>query len=152
MAQTKNKTKQYETIFYNKKPYKQQTSYGQYIYILLIIDIMLVNINSTSLNYFDTSIPLIKFYPNTLHYPVIWLNHISLSYRSISPHITTLHLTSLYFTSHHYTTPHITTLHLTSLHFTSHRYNSTHITTLHLTSLRFTSHHYTSPHFTSLHF
>ena len=34
----------------------------------------------------------------SLHYPLIWLNPILISYRSISPLITTLHLTSLHST------------------------------------------------------
>jgi len=36
-----------------------------------------------------------KLHPTTLHYPLIWLNPIQISYCSTSPRITTLHLTSL---------------------------------------------------------
>jgi len=46
----------------------------------------------------DTSLSLIRLHPTTLHYPLIWLNPFYISYRSISPHITTLHLTSLHCT------------------------------------------------------
>jgi len=59
-------------------------------------------LHSTSI--VDTSLLLILLHP-TLHYPLIWLNPIQISYRSILPQITTLHLTSLNFTSLHYTSP-----------------------------------------------
>jgi hypothetical protein len=39
-----------------------------------------------------------KLPPTILHFPLIWLNPIQFSYRSISPHITTLHPTSHFFT------------------------------------------------------
>jgi len=44
------------------------------------------NFTSSQLNFTQLFIP---------HYPLIWLNPIPISYRSISPHITTLHLTTI---------------------------------------------------------
>ena len=53
-----------------------------------------------------------KLHPTTLRYPLIWLNPISISYRSISPHITTLHLTSLHCTFRRFS-PHFYSFHFT---------------------------------------
>jgi len=55
------------------------------MFILIMIDTLLLR---PSLNF-------TTLHPTILHYPLIWLKSISISYRSISPHITTLHLTSL---------------------------------------------------------
>jgi len=52
--------------------------------------------NSTSLHLSTLHFLSFKLHPTTLHYPLIWLNPIYISCRSISPHITTLHLTSLH--------------------------------------------------------
>jgi hypothetical protein len=69
--------------------------------LLLRPSLHFTTIHSTTLH--STSIHLstlhflsFKLHPTTLHNPLIWLNPISISYRSISPRITTLHLTSLY--------------------------------------------------------
>jgi len=53
-------------------------------------------LHSTSLQLSTLHFLSFKLHPTTLHYPLIWLNPISISYRSISPQITTLHLTSLH--------------------------------------------------------
>jgi hypothetical protein len=50
--------------------------------------------------------------PTTLHFPLIWLNPISISYCSISPHISALHLTSLLCTFRRFSS------HIFSFHFT----------------------------------
>ena len=47
-----------------------------------------------------------------LHYSLIWLNPISISYRSISPHITTFHLISLHCTFRRFS-PHFYSFHFT---------------------------------------
>jgi len=54
-----------------------------------------------------------KPHPTTLHYPLILLNPISISYRSTSPHIT----------SSHFTTLHLTSLHCTFTRFSPHFYS-----------------------------
>ena len=48
-------------------------------------------LHSTSLNLSSLHFLSFKLHPTTLHYPFIWLNPISVSYRSISPHFTSLH-------------------------------------------------------------
>jgi hypothetical protein len=48
----------------------------------------------------------------TLHYPLIWLYPTEISYRSISPRITTFHLTSLHSTNRRFS-PHVYSLHFT---------------------------------------
>ena len=50
--------------------------------------------NATSLHLSTLHFLSFKLHLATLHYILIWLNPIEISYRSISPHITTLHLTS----------------------------------------------------------
>ena len=55
-------------------------------------------LRSTSLHLSTLQFFPFKLHPTTLHYLLIWLNPISISYRSISPHITTLQLTSLHCT------------------------------------------------------
>jgi len=54
----------------------------------------------------------IQLHFTTLHYPLIWLNSIQISYRSISPHITTLRLKSLYCTFRRFS-PHFYSFHFT---------------------------------------
>ena len=82
----------------------QQNSYDVYIYIyiylLIMLDTLLLRppLHSTSLHLSILQFFQFKLYPITLHYPLIWLKPIYISYRSISPHITTLHLTSLHCT------------------------------------------------------
>jgi hypothetical protein len=48
-------------------------------------------LNSTSLNLLALHFLSFKLHQTTLHYPLIWLNPIQISYRSISPHFTSLH-------------------------------------------------------------
>jgi hypothetical protein len=43
-----------------------------------------------------------RLHTTTIHYPLIWLNPIQISYRSMSPHITTLHRTFRRFSLHFY--------------------------------------------------
>jgi len=52
-------------------------------------------LHSTSLHFSTLHFLQFKLHPATLHNLLIWLNSISISYRSISPHITTLHFTAL---------------------------------------------------------
>ena len=71
------------------------------VYLLIMLDTLLLrpSLQCTTLHYttlVDTSLPF-KLHPTTLHYPLIWLNPISVSCRSISPHITTLHRTFRWF-------------------------------------------------------
>jgi len=80
-----------------------------------------------------------------------------MSYRSISPHFTTLHPITLHYTSPNYTSLHLSTLQFfpLKLHPTTPRFTSLHFTTLSfgLTPLKFPTaphNHLTSPHFTSL--
>ena len=60
-------------------------------------------LNSNSLHLWTLQFPSFKLHPITFHCPFIWLKSISISYSSISPHVTTLHLTSLRFTPFHFT-------------------------------------------------
>ena len=83
-----------------KQPYKQQTSFDL---LSSNNDRHLFTKTFTSLHYscghFTFShLNFTQLHFTTFHYPLIWLNPISVSYRSISPHIITLHLTSLYCT------------------------------------------------------
>ena len=55
-----------------------------------------------------------KLHPTTLHFLLIWLKSISISYRSISPRITTLHLTSLHCTFGRFS-PHFYSFHFIPL-------------------------------------
>ena len=55
-------------------------------------------LHSTSLDLSTLHFLPFKLHPHTLHYPLIWLKPIQISYSSISPHVTTLHLTSLHCT------------------------------------------------------
>jgi len=69
-------------------------------------------IHSTSLHFSTLHFLPFRLHPVTLHYPLNCLKPIQISYRSISPHITTVHLTS----------PHCTVAwfspHFSSFHFT----------------------------------
>ena len=78
------------------------------IYLIIMSDTLLLRpslhlntlhpttLNSNSLHLSTLQFLSLKLHPTTFHYPLIWLKSISISYRSISPHITTLHLTSLH--------------------------------------------------------
>jgi len=69
----------------------------QSVYLLIMLDTLLlrpslhfttphlITLNSTSLNLSKRHFFSFKLHPNTLHYPLIWLNSIQISYRSISP-------------------------------------------------------------------
>jgi len=48
-------------------------------------------LHSTSLHLSTLHFFPFKLHPTTLHYPLIWLNPISISRHSVSPHINTLH-------------------------------------------------------------
>jgi len=54
------------------------------------------SLDSSTLHFFSFIL-----HPTTLHYHLIWLNPISISYRSISTHIATLHCTFRWFSSHY---------------------------------------------------
>jgi len=69
-------------------------------------------LHSTSLHLSTLHFFSFKLHPTTLHYPLIWLNSISISYRSSSPHITTLHLTSPHCTFRRFS-PHFYSFHFT---------------------------------------
>jgi len=71
-------------------------------------------LHSTSLYLSTLHFLSFKLHPTTLHYPLIWLNSISVSYRSIWPHITTLHLTSLHCTFRWFS-PHFYSFHFTQV-------------------------------------
>ena len=68
--------------------------------------------HSTSLHLSILHFFSFKLYPTTLRYYLIWLNPIQISYRSISPHITTFHLTSLHCTFRRFS-PHFYSFHIT---------------------------------------
>ena len=57
-------------------------------------------LNSTSLTLLALHFLSFKLHQTTLHYPLIWLNPIQISYRSISPHLTSLHCTFRLFSPH----------------------------------------------------
>jgi len=71
-----------------------------------------VTLHSTSLHLSTLHFLSFKLHPATLHHPLIWLNPISISYCSISAHITALHLTSLLCTFRRFSS------HIYSFHFT----------------------------------
>jgi len=90
------------------------------MYLLIMVDTLLLRpslhftpLHSTSLHLLTLHFLSFKLQPTTLHYPLIWLNPICISYRPISSHITTLHLTSLHCAFRLFS-PHFYSFHFTS--------------------------------------
>ena len=83
----------------NKRNSHKTANLKCFIYILIMIDSLLLNLHATSLHYtcrhFNSShLNFTQLHFTTLHYPLIWLKHIYNSYHPFHLKVTTLHLTS----------------------------------------------------------